>query len=71
MAGRWMDLRRPGTCTAGEELPAGTRAFWDPQDQTVTCAYLEHAQAAGLTREVWHGSPVSGRWVRVLSDRRL
>jgi hypothetical protein len=70
-AGRWMELRYAGTCTAGETLPAGSRAFYDPADRSVTCTDLEHAAAAGLTTEVWQGSPVSGSWVRTLSDHRL
>lgn len=69
--GRWMDLKYPGTCTAGEELPAGARAFWDPRDRSTTCTDLAHAEAAGLTRSVWSGSPTSGRWVETLTDTRL
>lgn len=35
--GRWMELRYAGTCTAGEPLAAGIRAFYDPSDRSVTC----------------------------------
>lgn len=66
-----MDLRYAGTCTAGEELAAGTRAFWDPRDGTVTCTDLAHAGAAGLTATEWYGAPTSGRWVEKLSPTRL
>lgn len=68
---RWMSLRYPGTCTAGEALAAGTRAFWDPRDGTVTCTDLLHAEAAGLTRSSWHGAPTTGRWVQVLAETRI
>lgn len=68
---RWMDLRYPGTCTAGEALPAGTRAFYDPRDRSVTCTNLTHAGAQGLTRTKWHGSPVSGSWGEELSEHRI
>lgn len=67
--GRWMDLRYDGKCTAGEALPAGTRAFYDPRDRSVTCTNLDHAEAAGLTDDV----PVwgSNTTTRKLRDLRL
>jgi hypothetical protein len=65
-----MALRYAGTCTAGETLAAGTRAFYDPSDRSVTCTDLEHAKAAGLTTEKWQGSPTSGSYQTVLSDVR-
>jgi hypothetical protein len=69
---RWMDLRYPGKCAqCGKDLPAGSRAFYDPADKTVCCTELVCAEAHGVTEEVWKGSPTTGRWVRVLSEHRL
>ena len=69
---RWMDLRYTGQCqVCRRELAARTRAFYDPSDCTVTCTDLACAKAAGLTKQEWHGSPVSGSWVDVLSERRI
>jgi len=69
---RWIDLKYAGRChICGRELRAGTRAFYDPADKSVTCTDMACAETAGLTRQEWHGSPVSGRYVRVLSERRL
>lgn len=70
--GRWMDLRYAGTCqVCGKTLPAGTRAFYDPADRSVTCTDLVCADAVGLTKEEWRGSPISGGYVTVLSDTRI
>lgn len=69
---RWMDLRYAGRCAVGgEELPAGTRAFYDPADRTVCCTDLEHATAHGVTEERWQGSPTSGGYVTVLAADRV
>lgn len=68
--GRWMALRYAGTCTGGERLAAGARAFYDPADRSVTCSNLDHAEAAGLTSEKWIGSPTGGSYQRVLTDGR-
>lgn len=70
-AGRWMDLRYAGKCSVcGKGLAAGVWAFYEPSDRTVTCVELECAKQRGLTEEVWHGSPVSGRYVEVLTATR-
>jgi hypothetical protein len=69
--GRWMDLRFAGKCTAGEPLAAGARAFYDPRDRSVTCTNLDHAEAAGLVRNEWVGSPISGGYEKRLAETRL
>ena len=70
--GRWMDLRYAGSCSACRvALPAGTRAFYDPADRSVTCTDMACCEASGLTRQEWSGSPVSGSYVTVRSDTRL
>lgn len=69
---RWMDLKYAGRCqVCHATLPVGTRAFYDPRDRSVTCTSIECAKAAGITKQEWHGSPVSGNWVDVLSETRL
>ncbi len=63
-----MDLKFPGVCAVcGRELEAGARGYWEPADRTVTCTALECAKARGLTRSVWWGSPISGRWIDQLA----
>lgn len=69
---RWMGLRYAGRCAqCSTALPAGSRAFYDPADRSVCCTNLKCAKAHGVTEEKWIGSPVSGRYVTTLSDRRL
>lgn len=70
--GRWMELRYAGTCAVCRSaLPAGTRGFYDPADRSVTCFDLACCEANGLTRQEWIGSPVSGSYATVRSERRL
>lgn len=70
--GKWMDLRYAGTCRVCKtELPAGTRAYWEPSDRSTTCTAMDCAAANGLTEEVWNGSPVSGSYVTQLSATRF
>lgn len=69
---RWMDLRYSGTCAiCRNPLPAGSRAFYDPSDRSVTCTDLACCAANGLTREEWSGSPTSGGYVTVRAERRI
>ncbi len=69
---RWMDLRYAGTCAqCSADLPAGTRAFYDPADRTVCCLEMACCDAHGLTREKWTGSPLSGQWTTVRSETRI
>lgn len=68
---RWMDLRYAGTCCeCGSAVPAGARAFYDPQDRTVTCTELECCRAAGLTEEVWSGGITAGNYRTVRTATR-
>ena len=68
----WLDLRYADTChVCGAALPKGARAFYDPATRQVTCTELACAEANGLTREVWHGAPTSGRWVKTFSEHRI
>lgn len=70
--GRWMDLRYPGNCHGCDKpLAKGDRAFYDPRDRLICCTDIECADKFGLTREVWHGAPTSGRYVKTLSETRL
>ena len=67
-----MTVRYPGLCkVCGAELPAGSFAFWDADTRAVTCERIECAEADGLTRQEWSGSPVSGQFVRVRAERRI
>lgn len=67
---RWMPLQYAGTCSVcSKPIPVGVTAFYSPADKTVTCSEIPCAKARGLTKEVWHGSPVSGRYVDVLDER--
>jgi hypothetical protein len=69
---RWMDLRYAGNCAqCGSSLPKGARAFYDPSDRTVCCTDMACAEPHGLTEEKYVGAPGSGRWVTVLSTRRI
>lgn len=69
---RWLTLRYDSTCkVCHTELPAGTRAFWDPAPKNATCTNIECAKADGLTKSEWFGAPTSGRWVDVLNDHRI
>lgn len=71
-APRWLALRYAAPCkVCGRTIPAGETAFYDYAARTATCADTACAERDGLTREVWHGSPVSGRYVSALSERRL
>jgi hypothetical protein len=67
-----MALKYAGTCkVCGRAIPAGETAFYDPAARSTTCADMACAKADGLTHQVWHGSPVSGRWVDALSEHRM
>lgn len=69
---RWMDLRYKGSCLVCKKtLMPGVRAFYDPSDRSVTCTNLPCAEEAGITEDKWVGSPVSGNYVRVLSEHRI
>jgi len=69
---RWLTLRYAGSCkVCGAELPAGSFAFCDAATRAVTCERIECAEADGLTRQEWSGSPVSGQFVRVRVERRV
>lgn len=69
---RWMDLHYAGTCHVCQKvLPAGARAFYDPDGRTVTCTDLECAGKDGLTEQKWWGAPTSGRFVEALADHRI
>jgi hypothetical protein len=70
---RWLELRYAGVCQAGQHaMAAGERGFYSPAARAVlSCADLEHAEAAGLTHEVWQGSPTSGSYVKTLSDHPI
>lgn len=72
MSSRWMNLRYAGACkVCGGSVPAGGFAYWDAGARTVTCERIDCAQADGLTKTEWKGSPVSGQFVRVLAERRI
>lgn len=69
--GRWMDLRRPGTClTCKEEIPAGERAYWDPRDRATIHHKIACAEPAGLTEQVWKGAPGSGAFIPTFAATR-
>jgi hypothetical protein len=69
---RWMTLKYPGTCkVCAAPIPAGETGYYDPATRTVTCYDLACCEADGLTRQEWNGSPVSGRWITVRSERRI
>ncbi len=70
---RWMALRFAGTCkVCGRKVPAGASAYWDASAKTVTCQWIDCADADGLTTE----SPLTGPWdtrtdLRVRTDHRI
>lgn len=69
---RWLECKFDGTCkVCGRTIPAGEHAFWDCVARTVTCNNLECCKADGLTRDVWHGSPVSGSWQPTVAASRI
>jgi hypothetical protein len=70
---RWLQLKYPGTCRAGEHsMAAGETGWWSPAERAVlTCTDLDHAERVGLTTEVWTGAPSSGQWTRTLTSARL
>lgn len=69
---RWLTLHYPATChVCGTALPAGAVGFWDPATRNTTCTNIACAEADGLTRQEWAGSPISGRWVTTLNDHRV
>lgn len=69
---RWMSLKFAGVCkVCGSTVPAGESAFWDSATRKITCHALECCEADGLTRSEWRGSPVSGAFITVRSDRRI
>ena len=66
-----MELRYAGVCkVCGESLPKGTHAYWDAAARTVTCHALACCEADGLTRQEWHGSPLSGSMVPARTEKR-
>lgn len=69
---RWMELRYAGTCkVCGEEISAGSTAFWDGPAGTITCHRIECCEADGLTESKWVGSPVSGKFVPSRTAKRI
>jgi len=71
-APRWLALKYAAPCkVCARTIPAGETAFYDYATRTATCNDMACCEVDGLTREVWHGSPVSGRWVPAVSDRRM
>jgi hypothetical protein len=53
-------------------MAAGDHGFWSPAEKAIlSCDDLDHAEAAGLTQEVWQGAPGSGSWVRSLTGARV
>jgi hypothetical protein len=67
-----MTLKYAATChVCGEAVAAGEVGYYDYATRQVTCTAIPCADADGLTRQVWHGSPVSGRYVSALADRRI
>src|SRR3982751_4825772 len=71
-ANRWMALRYAAPCkVCTRTIPAGETAFYDYAARTATCHGVACAEADGLTRDEWHGSPTSGRWAQTLSAHRM
>lgn len=69
---RWMALRYAGTChVCGSRVAAGQTGYYDQTTRDITCSAMTCAQVDGLTRDEWHGSPTTGAWLPVLSDRRI
>jgi hypothetical protein len=67
-----MSLRYAGTChVCGGAVAAGETAFYDQSTRRITCSTMACADADGLTRDGWVGSPASGHWAPALSDRRI
>lgn len=68
----WMNLRYAGTCkVCGATVAKGERGFYDRASRRITCSQINCAKADGLTEKVWAGSPVSGKFVDTLSNRRI
>lgn len=69
---KWIALRYGATCkVCGADVPAGETAFWDANAKAITCHNLACCEADGLTSQEWRGSPVSGSFVAVRSERRI
>lgn len=72
---RWMNLHRAGICKmCGNEVSAGSRAYWDAANRNITCTNMECAEADGL---VTYRAP-TGPWegprdmrIPVLAETRL
>jgi hypothetical protein len=70
---RWMQLRYAGVCkVCGRKIPAGASAYWDAAARTVTCQWIDCADADGLTTI----EPLTGPWdtrtdLRVRADHRI
>jgi hypothetical protein len=68
----WMTLKFAGTCKVCQRAIAkGERGFYDRGTRKVTCSNMVCAKQDGLTEKQWVGSPVSGKFVDVLSKRRI
>jgi len=64
-----MNIYRDGKCAqCNKILVKGDRAFWDGNARTLCCTEIACAEKAGLTTQVWHGSPISGHLITVLAD---
>jgi hypothetical protein len=61
VASRFLDLRRPDTCVAcGSSLEAGSRAWWNADQKTVTCVSCtqrEGGTVPGLARPIVPSEP--------------
>jgi hypothetical protein len=69
---RWLDVKFAGECSrCGTAIAKGARAIYDYGSKSLTCSRLDCAEAAGFTKAVWNGSPVSGSWGRTLTERQL
>jgi hypothetical protein len=52
VASRALNLRQPDVCAAcGAELPAGSRALWNPATRTVTCQACARATDTSVVRQ--------------------
>ncbi|AFF28345.1 hypothetical protein FDI09_gp19 [Mycobacterium phage Twister] len=72
---RWMNLHFAGTCkVCGQEVKAGSRAYWDAANRTITCTSLDCADADGLVTfraptGPWEGPPE--KRIRELAPTRI
>ncbi|AGK88006.1 hypothetical protein M041_gp13 [Mycobacterium phage Severus] len=72
---RWMNLHFAGTCkVCGQEIKAGSRAYWDRANRTTTCTNLDCAEADGLVTfraptGPWEGPPE--KRIRELAPTRI